>query len=53
MAAVGYRNHPLQSRVPTTYGYNPLELAGYAEYADAAEANPRESVEYRTIAFFY
>jgi len=30
LAAVGYRNHPLQSRVETTYGYNPLELAGYA-----------------------
>ena len=41
MTAVGYRNHPLQSRVETTYGYNPLELAAYAEYADAAESNPR------------
>jgi Bacterial membrane protein YfhO len=39
--AIGYRNHPLQSRVPTTYGYNPLELAAYADYADAAESNPR------------
>ncbi len=41
LAAVGYRNHPLQSRVETTYGYNPLELLRYAEYADAAEMNPR------------
>ena len=41
LAAVGYRNHPLQSHVETTYGYNPLELAAYAEYADAAESNPR------------
>jgi len=41
LAAVGYRNHPLQSRVETTYGYNPLELAAYAEYAAAAESNPR------------
>jgi hypothetical protein len=41
MAAVGYRNHPLQSRVETTYGYNPLELATYSGYADAAESNPR------------
>jgi hypothetical protein len=41
LAAVGYRNHPLQSHVETTYGYNPLELAGYADYADAAEGNPR------------
>jgi hypothetical protein len=40
LAAVGYRNHPLQSHVETTYGYNPLELIGYAEYADAAESNP-------------
>jgi hypothetical protein len=40
LAAIGYRNHPLQSRVETTYGYNPLELAGYADYADAAESNP-------------
>jgi Bacterial membrane protein YfhO len=41
LTAVGYRNHPLQSRVETTYGYNPLELLGYAAYADAAESNPR------------
>lgn len=38
---IGYRNHPLQSHVQTTYGYNPLELASYADYADAAENNPR------------
>jgi hypothetical protein len=31
----------LQSRVEATYGYNPLELLRYAEYAGAAEANPR------------
>src|SRR5207244_6762277 len=41
LAAVGYRNHPLQSHVETTYGYNPLELAAYADYAEAAESNPR------------
>jgi hypothetical protein len=41
LTAVGYRNHPLQSRVETTYGYNPLELVRYAEYADAAESNRR------------
>ncbi len=41
LAAVGYRNHPLQSQVETTYGYNPLELASYADYADAAQTNPR------------
>jgi hypothetical protein len=41
LSTVGYRNHPLQSRVPATYGYNPLELRGYAEYAEIAEENPR------------
>jgi len=40
LAQVGYRNHALQSRVETTYGYNPLELAAYATYASAAESNP-------------
>jgi hypothetical protein len=39
--AVGYRNHALQTRTETTYGYNPLELAAYAAYAAAAETNPR------------
>jgi Bacterial membrane protein YfhO len=41
LAAVGYRNHALQSRTETTYGYNPLELASYADYAAAADSNPR------------
>jgi hypothetical protein len=42
LAAVAYRNHGLQSRTPTTYGYNPLELASYAAYTRAAaEDNPR------------
>jgi membrane protein YfhO len=41
LAAVGYRNHALQSRVETTYGYNPLELSAYAEYIAAAQRNPR------------
>ena len=41
LAAVGYRNHALQTRTETTYGYNPLELASYADYAAAAEDNPR------------
>jgi hypothetical protein len=36
LAAVAYRNHALQTRVPTTYGYNPLELANYAAYTEAA-----------------
>jgi hypothetical protein len=41
LASVGYRNHALQSRVDTTYGYNPLELAAYSDYATAALSNPR------------
>jgi hypothetical protein len=41
LAAVGYRNHALQTRIETTYGYNPLELASYADYAAAAGDNPR------------
>jgi hypothetical protein len=41
MTAIGYRNHALQSRVESSYGYNPLELARYADYVDAAAANPR------------
>jgi Bacterial membrane protein YfhO len=41
MAAVVYRNHALQSRVETTYGYNPLELTRYADYIQAAQYNPR------------
>jgi len=41
LTAIAYRNHALQSHVETTYGYNPLELAGYADYSDAAEQNPR------------
>jgi Bacterial membrane protein YfhO len=41
LAAVAYRNHPLQSRVETTYGYNPLELVAYADYVAAAERNAR------------
>jgi hypothetical protein len=40
LTAVGYRNHGLQSRVETTYGYNPLELAGYAAYEAAAADQP-------------
>jgi hypothetical protein len=42
LAAVAYRNHALQTRVATTYGYNPLELATYAAYAEAAaSSNPQ------------
>jgi hypothetical protein len=41
LTSIGYRNHALQDHVPTTYGYNPLELVAYAQYAAAAEQNPR------------
>ena len=41
LSVIGYRNHALQSYVETTYGYNPLELARYADYAAAAESNQR------------
>jgi hypothetical protein len=41
LTTVGYRNHALQSRVETTYGYNPLQLALYADYQANAEDNPR------------
>lgn len=41
LAQIGYRNQALQSRVETTYGYNPLELAGYAAYSAAAATNPQ------------
>jgi hypothetical protein len=41
LTAVGYRNSGLQTRIPTTYGYNPLELVGYAAYENAAATNSR------------
>lgn len=37
----GPLNHPLDARVETTYGYNPLQLAAYADYMAMAAANPR------------
>src|SRR5678815_4507180 len=40
-AGVTYRNHPLQSHVETTYGYNPLELVRFADYIAAAQDNPK------------
>jgi hypothetical protein len=38
---VGYLNYQLQARVETTYGYNPLELARFADYMVAAQTNRR------------
>ena len=40
-ATFGSLNHPLDSRAETTYGYNPLELARYRAYMDAARQNPK------------
>lgn len=37
----GSLNGPLDQRVETTYGYNPLELQHYADYIAAAQANPK------------
>lgn len=37
----GPLNSSLESRTEATYGYNPLELARYALYMDAAAQNPR------------
>jgi hypothetical protein len=41
LAQIGYRNHALQSRVETTYGYNPLELAAFSDYMVSIDGNPR------------
>lgn len=40
LASLGPMNSPLQVRLETTYGYNPLELASYAEYRSAMASNP-------------
>jgi hypothetical protein len=40
LAVFGSMNSPLQVRLETTYGYNPLELRRYAAFRKAAEANP-------------
>ena len=40
VAAFGSLNHPLDERIQTTYGYNPLALSRYRQYLDAASSNP-------------
>ncbi len=35
----GPLNHPLDLQLEATYGYNPLELAAYAEYRAASATN--------------
>ena len=37
----GPLNGALDGRIETTFGYNPLELARYERYINAAKANPR------------
>lgn len=39
VAAFGSLNHPLDERIQTTYGYNPLVLSRYRQYLDAALTN--------------
>jgi hypothetical protein len=34
-------DHPLDMRVETTYGYNPLMLSRYADYENAMRGNPK------------
>jgi len=40
VAAFGSLNHPLDEKIETTYGYNPLALSRYRRYLDAAAAHP-------------
>ncbi|HBY59591.1 MAG TPA: hypothetical protein DEH78_07190 [Solibacterales bacterium] len=40
-ASFGPQNHPLDTRTQATFGYNPLQLSRYAEYMEAAKANPK------------
>ena len=40
VAAFGSLNHPLDEKIETTYGYNPLELVRYRRYLDASPTNP-------------
>lgn len=37
----GTLNHPLELKFEATYGYNPLELRGYAAYMTALDSNPK------------
>jgi hypothetical protein len=40
-SSFGSQNHPLDTRVETTYGYNPLTLRSYQAYMDAAKSDPK------------
>lgn len=37
----GTLNHPMELKLEATYGYNPLELRGYADYMTALDSNPK------------
>lgn len=41
LGALGPMNHPLDLRMETTYGYNPLQLVHYSEFRDAFARNPK------------
>jgi hypothetical protein len=41
LQAFGPLDHPLEARVETTYGYNPLMLSRYADYSQAMRVNPK------------
>ena len=41
LTALGPLNHPLDLRMETTYGYNPLALSGYLEFRGALARNPK------------
>jgi len=41
LTVFGPMNHPMDARVETTYGYNPLTVSAYDDYLTAMEANPK------------
>jgi hypothetical protein len=41
LTVFGPMNHPMDARVETTYGYNPLTVSAYDEYLTAMESNPK------------
>jgi hypothetical protein len=41
LAGIGPLNGSLDNRMEVTFGYNPLELARYTQYLEAATANPK------------
>ena len=45
VAAFGSLNHPLEEKIETTYGYNPLALSRYRRYLDTASAHPERLLE--------